>query len=272
MTTNSLHPDHLQPGHQVGPWRIVERLGVGGSARVFKVEREGIFYALKMSLRPLPTGEEGAEEEEDTAWRWRMTREVAALLTYAPQPNLLRVHALDCWPHPHKGYPFFVTDLVEGEDWHHWRWRTNPPAAGLVDTFSEVVRTVGVLHERGVYHRDLKAENLLIRREDGRPFLIDFGNVRLPGAFALTLGVPPGVIHLLPPELMEYTRSQVWKQGVPFQGGVGADLYALGVLLYQGLTNRHPFNPELPDQELVAAISTIVPAAPHLPIPGHRAR
>ncbi len=122
MTTNSLHPDHLQPGHQVGPWRIVERLGVGGSARVFKVEREGIFYALKMSLRPLPTGEEGAEEEEDTAWRWRMTREVAALLTYAPQPNLLRVHALDCWPHPHKGYPFFVTI------W--WRGRTGTIGAG----------------------------------------------------------------------------------------------------------------------------------------------
>jgi len=52
----------------------------------------------------------------------------------------------------------------------------------LVDTFSGVVRTVGSLHACGVYHRDLKAENLIIRRSDGRPFVIDFGTVRLPGA------------------------------------------------------------------------------------------
>jgi eukaryotic-like serine/threonine-protein kinase len=254
MRLQALHPDLLRPGDMVGPWRIVRRLGVGGSGRVFKVERDGVFYALKMSLRPLSKG----------LGNWRMSREVAALLTYSPHPNLLRVYALDCWPHPERGYPYFVTDLVEGDDWHHWRWKTNPGAAALTVTFGEVVRTVGVLHERGVYHRDLKAENLLIRREDGRAFLIDFGNVRLPGTLAQTLGVPYGALHLLPPELMEYTRTEAWKQEVPFEGGVAADLYALGVLLYQGLTNKHPFNPELPDRELLAAISTAVPTAPHV--------
>ncbi|PTL76293.1 protein kinase [Vitiosangium sp. GDMCC 1.1324] len=214
MRLEALHPDHLRPGDMIGPWRIVKRLGVGGAGRVFKVERGGMFYALKMSLRPLSI----------SLGNWRMSREVAALLTYSPHPNLLRVYALDCWPHPEQGYPYFVTDLVEGDDWHHWRWRTNPGAALLVGTFGEVVRTVGVLHERGVYHRDLKAENLLIRREDGRPFLIDFGNVRLPGTLAQTLGVPYGALHLLPPELMEYTRTEAWKKEVPFEGGVAADL------------------------------------------------
>jgi len=259
MTTEALHPDHLLPGHMVGPWRIVDRLGTGGSSRVFKVEREGLFFTMKMALRPL-SAEEGEEEETS----WRMAREVAALLTYATHPNLLRVHAVDCWPHPQKGYLFFVMDFVDGDTWHGWRWRTPLTAAGLLDAFSEVVRTVGVLHSRGVYHRDLKAENILIRREDGRPFLIDFGNVRLPGAFTKTLGLPPGVIHLLPPEVLAYTRSEVWKEGVPFQGGAAADLYALGVLLYQGLTDLHPFDPELPDTQLLAAIATVPPTAPHL--------
>ncbi|PTL79903.1 protein kinase [Vitiosangium sp. GDMCC 1.1324] len=260
MTTEALHPDHLLPGHMVGPWRIVERLGVGGSSRVFKVERDGLFFTMKMALRPLSSEEEEGEEETS----WRMTREVAALLTYSPLPNLLRVYAVDCWPHPKKGYLFFVMDFVDGDNWHGWRWRTPTHAAGLLDTFSEVVRTVGVLHSRGVYHRDLKAENILIRREDGRPFLIDFGNVRLPGAFTKTLGLPPGVIHLLPPEVLAYTRSELWKQNIPFQGGVPADLYALGVLLYQGLTDLHPFNPELPDETLLTAIATLPPKAPHL--------
>ncbi|HEX8441696.1 serine/threonine-protein kinase [Archangium sp.] len=259
MTTEVFHPDHLQPGHMVGPWRVVERLGAGGSSRVFKVEREGLFFTMKMALRPI-----SAEEEEEEETSWRMMREVAALLTYSSLPNLLRVYAVDCWPHPGKGYLFFVTDFVEGDTWHGWRWRTPPHAVGLLDAFSEVVRTVGVLHSRGVYHRDLKAENILIRREDGRPFLIDFGNVRLPGAFTRTLGLPPGVIHLLPPEVLAYTRSEAWKEGVPFRGGVAADLYALGVLLYQGLTDLHPFNPELPDETLLAAIASVAPRAPHL--------
>jgi serine/threonine-protein kinase len=259
--TEVFHPDHLQPGDMVGPWQVVGRLGVGGSARVFKVERAGLSYSMKIALRPVSSEEEESGAEEAAM---RMAREAAALLTCSPHPNLVRVHAVDCWPHPGNGYPFIVTDLVEGDDWHVWRWRTNPSAARLVDRFSEVVRTVGTLHEHDAYHRDLKAENLLIRREDEHVFLIDFGNVRMPGTFARTLGVPPGVFHLLPPELLEYTRSDVWRQGIPFKGGVSADLYALGILLYQGLTDRHPFDPNLSDKALTTAIATVPPTAPHL--------
>ncbi|PTL79562.1 serine/threonine-protein kinase [Vitiosangium sp. GDMCC 1.1324] len=267
MKTEVLHPDHLQPGHRVGPWHIVQVLGRGGSSLVFKVERDGRLYSLKMALRPLSNSREELPEEEyveeKSVYR-QLAREAAALFTYSSHPNLLRVYAVDFWPNPTKGYPFLVTDFIDGDNWHQWRWRKPPDAAGLVDTFSDVVRTVGVLHQRGVYHRDLKADNLLIRREDGRPFLIDFGTVRLPGALTKTLGLPEGVLHLLPPELLAYTRTEAWKRGEPFQGGVAADLYALGVLLYQALTDLHPFNPELPDKELLAAIATVPPTAPHL--------
>jgi len=267
MTTEALHPDQLNPGDSVGPWCIVQVLGRGGSSRVFKVERDGRPYSMKMSLRPLSASPEDLPEEayveEKSVYR-RLAREAAAFFTYASHPNLLSVYAVDFWPNPSNGYPFLVTEFVDGENWHQRRWREPLHAAGLVDTFSSVVRTVGVLHARGVYHRDLKAENILIRREDGRPFLIDFGTVRLPGALTQTLGIPEGVLHLLPPELLAYTRSEAWKRGEPFQGGPAADLYALGVLLYQSLTDLHPFNPELPDKELVAAIATVAPTAPHL--------
>jgi serine/threonine protein kinase len=267
MTTHALHPDHLQPGDMVGPWLITQVLGRGGSSRVFKVERDGRPYSMKVALRPLSdSSEELLEEEyieEKSAYR-RLAREAAALFTYASHPNLLRVYGVDFWPSPNTGYPFLVTDYVDGDTWHQWRWRTPPHATRLVHTFSDVVRTVGVLHARGVYHRDLKAENLLIRRADGRPFLIDFGTARLPGALTQTMGLPDGVLHLLPPELLAYARSKAWERGKPFQGGVSADLYALGVLLYQALTDLHPFNPELPDKQLVAAIATLPPVAPHL--------
>jgi serine/threonine protein kinase len=267
MTMEAQHPDHLKRDDMVGPWRIVQVLGRGGTSRVFKVERDGRPFFMKMALHPLSDiREELSEEEyveEKNAWR-RVAREAAALFTYASHPNLLHLHAVDCWPNPSQGYPFLVTDYVDGDNWHQWRWRKRPHAAELADTFTDVVRTVGVLHKRGVFHRDLKADNLLIRKKDGRPFLIDFGTVRLPGALTKTLGLPEGVLHLAPPELLAYIRTEAWKRDVPFEGGAPADLYTLGVLLYQGLTDLHPFNPELPDKELLAAIATVPPTAPHL--------
>ncbi|HEX5744669.1 MAG TPA: serine/threonine-protein kinase [Archangium sp.] len=267
MTTEAQHPDHLQPGHSVGPWRIVEVLGRGGSSRVFKVERDGQPYSMKMALLPLTQSTEELTEEqyvEETSVYRRLAREAATLFTYSSHPNLLRVYAVDFWPHPTKGYPFIITDFIDGETWHQRRWRKPPHAIEVVNIFSSVVRTVGVLHARGVLHRDLKAENILIRRKDGRPFVIDFGTARIPGALTKTLGLPEGVLHLVPPELLAYTRTEAWKRGEPFQGGVPVDLYALGVLLYQALTDRHPFDPELPDKELLAAIAAVPPAAPHL--------
>ncbi|WP_309894746.1 protein kinase domain-containing protein [Archangium sp.] len=267
MATDPLHPDHLQIGDSVGPWRIVQVLGRGGSSRVLKVERDGRPYTLKIALLPMSEFQEALSEEEQVreagVYR-RLAREAATLFTYSSHPNILRVYAVDFWPHPSRGYPFIVTDFVDGDTWHERRWRNPFHAAGLVDTFGDVVRTVGMLHERGMYHRDIKADNVLIRREDGRPFLIDFGTVHLPKPLTWTLGVPDGVLHLLPPELISYTRRDAWKRGERFHGGVAADLYALGVLLYEGLTDLHPFDPELPDEELVAAIATVRPTAPHL--------
>jgi serine/threonine-protein kinase len=267
MATDPLHPDHLQIGDSVGPWRIVQVLGRGGSSRALKVERDGHPYCMKIALLPISESQEALSEEEQVreagVYR-KLAREAATLFTYASHPNILRVYAVDFWPHPNRGYPFIVIDFVDGDTWHERRWRNPFHAAGLVDTFGGVVRTVGMLHARGVYHRDIKTDNILIRREDGRPFLIDFGTVRLPNSLTRTLGIPDGVLHLLPPELIAYTRREAWKEGEPFQGGVAADLYALGVLLYEGLTDLHPFDPELPDEELVAAIATVAPTAPHL--------
>ncbi|CAM3451828.1 protein kinase [Corallococcus sp. ZKHCc1 1396] len=256
--TTPLHPDQLEVGHHVGPWRIVGSLGAGGFGRVFKVERGGHVYALKLALRP--AGPHAAEEEDVNG---RLSREVAALLACAPHPNLPRVHAVDRWPSPPDGYFFHVTDYVDGETFHEWRWRVKPSAAHLLTVYTEVVRVVADLHRRGVHHRDLKADNLLIRRADERPVLIDLGTARIPGASTLTVGVAPASPHLLPPECVAFLREGAWKAGANFDAGVPGDLYALGALLYESLTDGYAFDPRLPYDRLLPAIETVVPRAPH---------
>lgn len=253
------HPDQLVPGSEVGPWRVVASLGSGGFGRVFQVERAGRHYSLKMALRP--AGLHAAEEEDING---RLAHEVAALLACAPHPNLPALHAVDRWPEPPDGYLYFVTDYIDGETFHEWRWRVKPTAAHLLSVFTEVVRVMADLHRRGVHHRDMKGDNVLIRREDERPFLIDLGTVRLPAATTLTVGVAPASPHLLPPECVAFLREGTWQQGASFDAGVPGDLYALGALLYEALTDGYAFDPKLPYDRLLPAIETVTPRAPYV--------
>lgn len=262
MTTDALHPDQLQPGSMVGSWRVLESLGSGSMGHAFKVEQDGHFYVLKMALRPAATDASPSEEDVDR----RMGREAGFLLAHDSHPGVLHVVEASRWPNA-RGYRFFVTEYVEGDTFHEWRARTRPSAAKLLDVFTELVRQVAELHRRGVHHRDLKADNILIRREDERPVLLDFGSVHLPGASTLTVGLPPGTPHVLPPEAMAFVRGETWRTGARFSGGATGDLYALGVLLYEALTNRYPFDPLLPTEQLMAAIEQVVPPAPHELVP-----
>ena len=268
MTTTPCTRTTSNPATAVGPWLIVQVLGRGGSSRVFKVERDGHPYSMKMALLP-PHPSPRRSSRRSSTWRrraptgaWRARRRPSS--PTPPTPTCCACTRWTSGPTPPRATPSSSPTSWTGTTGTSGAGASPLTPSGWWTPSPSVVRTVGVLHARGVYHRDLKAENILIRREDGRPFLIDFGTVRLPGALTKTLGLPEGVLHLVPPELLAYTRTEAWKRGEPFQGGVAADLYALGVLLYQGLTDLHPFDPELPDKELLAAIATVPPTAPHL--------
>lgn len=256
MTTSPFHPDQLGPGSLVGPWRVLEPLGAGGFGRVFKVEHSeepGEAYTLKVALRPV-----GSHDPEEEDVNGRLSREVAFHMAYETGR---RVRMMDHWPTP-DGYFYFVSDFVEGETFHEWLWRVQPTAAHLLAVFTEVVRVVGELHRRGVCHRDLKGDNILIRAADERPFLLDYGAARMPGMVTLTVGVPPASPHLLAPECIAFLGQGTWEQGAHFDPGIPGDMYALGALLYEALTDGYAFDPKLPYDKLVLAIATKVPSAP----------
>ncbi|WP_224361081.1 serine/threonine protein kinase [Hyalangium versicolor] len=255
MTTDALHPDHLQPGHMVGPWRILESLGSGGFGRTFKVECEGALFSLKMALRPA---------SEDKEVDGRAAREGAALLVNSSHPNLPRLYAVGCWPHSTRGYRYFVTEYVEGENFNDWRAHARPTAAQFVDIFLAVVLGVMEMHRRQLLHRDLTGSNIVLRKGDNKPYFIDLGSVWLPGSSTLTEKLPPSMAHALPPECVAFLRRSDNEQGEHFDAGVAGDLYQLGVFMFEALTEHHPFDPKkLPAAELFAAIETLVPHPPH---------
>jgi serine/threonine-protein kinase len=255
MTTDVLHPDDLQPGQWVGPWRILESLGTGGFGRTFKTEREGSVYSLKMAVRPASSGPE---------IDGRMTHEAAALMANGSHPNLPRLYAVGRWPNPTTGYLYMVTDYVEGDTFHDWRARTSPTVGQLVDIFLAVTLALAELHRRELLHRDLSGSNIVIRKDDEVPFFIDLTSVWLPGASTLTQKLPPSLAHILPPECVAFLRRSAEMEDERFDAGEAGDLYQVGVLFYEALTECHPFDPKkLKPTELFAAIETIVPRAPH---------
>ncbi|AEI66275.1 serine/threonine-protein kinase [Corallococcus macrosporus] len=246
-----VHPGALGPGTEVGSWRVVERLGVGGYGAVYRVEdmaSPGDFYALKLALRP---GDERAE------------REVHLLMSKGVHPNVVRLHASGRWPHPVTGFLFFVMDWVPGLALHTWVETLNPSFRQLAEKVGTAALALGALHARGVLHRDFKPEHILIREKDGEPILLDFGVGRYAGAATVTTAVlPPATLHLLSPEAMHFFRTHYKRPGARYEVRATDDLYALGVCLYRVVTGYWPFSPEQPPDLLYMQIKAVLPAAP----------
>jgi hypothetical protein len=246
-----VYPEALGPGTEVGTWRVVERLGVGGFGAVYRVEdmaRPGEFYALKLALRP---GDERAE------------REVTLLMVKAVHPNVVRFHACGRWPHPQTGYLYFVMDWVAGRPLDTWAEEVNPSFRELAQAAGKVALAFDALHGAGVLHRDVKPVHLLIRELDGEPVLIDFGIGDYEGAATITeQTVPPGTLHLRSPESVRFHRENHGRPGKRYEFRRTDDLYALGVSLYRAMTGHYPFPPHLPPDMLYLAIEGQTPPAP----------
>ena len=255
-----LHPNQLREGEMVRDFRVVRWLGAGGFSFVFLVERGGQRYFMKVAAQPL------SERDEDRVDDW-MRREVSSLELLA-HSNLLPVLEWGRWPEVETGYGYFVTPYIQGSTFHVWRWRERASLHRSVGVLCEYLTALEMLHERGVCHRDIKADNLLVRQGDDKPFLIDFGSVHLPWAHVLTEGLAPGTLYCQPPEAVSFLLSEAFRPGSRLQARPEADLYAVGVLLYETLTNCRPFSTRLPLEQLLIAIATTLPPDPRTFDPG----
>jgi serine/threonine-protein kinase len=234
----------------VGDYRIVEKLGAGGFSTVFKAERAGLFFTVKM----LRSSALGARER----------REISILLQLE-HPCVVRFRACDRWLDPKTGIPYIVTDFVPGRTLADFVEVENPSARTSVRILVEAARTLGEVHLQGVFHRDLKPENIIIHGENERPVLIDFGVGTYTGAPVITpLGVPPGTYEYRSPEAYLFNRANT--DLAHYEFSAADELWALGVTFYWLLANVLPFG-DRNDRERAGLADRIIhqrPMAPHL--------
>jgi len=222
-----LEEEHtLDAGTVLGNYTIIRELGRGGMGRVYLASdsRLGRTVALK-ALAPALTREAHHRD------RLRREARAAALLTH---PGICTVYALEEFD----GELYIATEFVEG---HTLREEiadpSRPSLEGILGTARELTSALASAHAKGVTHRDLKPENVM-RTADGRIKILDFGLARVEsgaGSVAATFtSALPGAIFGTPAYM---APEQI--EGRPV--GPAADVFAFGVLMYEWITGRHPF-------------------------------
>jgi eukaryotic-like serine/threonine-protein kinase len=227
-------PSSLKPGQMVDGWRVVKPLGAGAFGAVYLVEKDGQHFALKMAMRRASSGD---AEQSDA----RLLRELVCLAQVSGHPNIVRPHAYGRWNDVTRGWLYVVVDYVDGCTLGEWMERMHPTAHEVVVLFVKLASALAHVHARGVFHRDLKLNNILVRASDGEPFLLDFGVGSYAQAPTLTDSIlPPGTRRYRSPEATKFLREHGEESEAHYEFKATDDIYALGICLYDLLTVARP--------------------------------
>ena len=233
-------------GHDVGRYHIVERLGSGGMATVYRaydarLERD---VAIKF-IR--------ADVLSDELFLKRFEREAKALARLS-HPNIVKV--LDYGDH--NGIPYLVMEFIRGDTLKS-RLGSPIPWRQAARMLAPIAEALSYTHQQNIIHRDVKPSNLLVS-DSGHLMLSDFGIAKIldtPDAAQLTgTGVGIGTPEYMAPE-----------QGLGQPSDQRADIYSLGIVFYEMVTGQKPYRADTPMAVMLKHISDPLPS-PRQYVPG----
>jgi serine/threonine protein kinase len=236
-------------GKTLGQFEIIEEVGRGGMASVYRARQASInrIVAVKVLPRSLL---------HDPSFYERFTREVD-LVAHLEHPHILPIYDYG----EVDGTPYIAMRYLAGGSMAQWIRRGLPPLDKIAKPIEQVSAALDYAHQEGVIHRDLKPGNILLD-ENGNAYLSDFGIARVLDS-NLTGSAIIGTPAYMSPEQAN---------GLPLDAR--SDIYSLGVVLYELVTGREPFEAATPVALLLKHINEPMPSArtlrPELPLSAER--
>ncbi|MCW5560178.1 MAG: serine/threonine protein kinase, partial [Verrucomicrobiae bacterium] len=218
------------PGARIGRYKLLQQIGEGGCGTVFMAEQEEP-VRRRVALKVIKLG----MDTKSVIARFEAERQALAMMDHPNIAKVLDAGATD------SGRPFFVMELVRGIPITRYCDDNKLDTKQRLDLFIKVCQAIQHAHQKGVIHRDIKPSNILVTLHDGQPVpkVIDFGIAKategrltdrtLFTAFEQFIGTPA----YMSPEQAEMSGLDI---------DTRSDIYALGVLLYELLTGRTPFD------------------------------
>jgi serine/threonine protein kinase len=230
-------------GKTVSHYKIISKLGEGGMGAVYKAEDTKLKRTV--ALKFLSAQSLGTQDEKT---RFVNEAQAAAAIDH---PNICPIFEID----EADGHTFISMGYVDGESLKDRIDRSPLEVAETLDIISQVAMGLSEAHEKNIVHRDIKPANILVTR-DGIARIVDFGLAKLEGRTKVTrAGTTVGTVAYMSPE---QTRGD----DVDHR----ADIWSLGVMLYEMLTGVHPF----PGDHEAAVMYRILNEDP-APLDDHRA-
>jgi serine/threonine-protein kinase len=242
---STLAPE-AEAGNRIGPYRILRELGEGGMGVVYLAVRDDDVYRKRVAIKVASA----AGNRGDA--RFVQERQILATLEH---PGIARL--LDGGT-TRSGRPYLVMEYVEGEPIDLYCDRRELTITARLELFRLVCQAAHHAHQSLVVHRDIKPSNIMVTAS-GEPKLLDFGIAKLLAPDLIADGPPPtGTgFRMMTPEYA--SPEQV--RGSPLT--TAADVYSLGVVLYELLAGRRPFRlRDQPLHDIARVIAEVEPARP----------
>ncbi len=205
-------------GKTISHYKILEKLGEGGMGVVYKAEDTKLKREVAIKLLP----HEIATKTEDRG-RFKVEAQAAAALNH---PNIATIHAIE----EVEDKLFIVMEYIDGQE---LKKKIDTGPANLkeaIDIAVQIAEGLQAAHEKNIVHRDIKSSNIMMTKK-ARVKIMDFGLAKLAGVKQLTkTGTTVGTIAYMSPEQIQATEVDH-----------RTDIWSFGVLFYEMLTGRLPF-------------------------------